>query len=77
MIQLFKNSMSSISSNLYEGNGPITFHVLQCWIILKTNLASWMEFKSGDLFVVFFIKEEKLEKTKAEKEVNVELFVVE
>ena len=36
-----------------------------------------MEFKSGDLFVVFFIKEEKLEKTKAEKEVNVELFVVE
>ena len=53
------------------------FNVLQCWIILKTNLASWMEFKSGDLFVVFFIKEEKLEKTKAEKEVNVELFVVE
>ena len=34
-----------------------------------------MELKSGDSF--FFIREEKIEKTKAQKEVNVELFVVE
>ena len=27
MIQLLKNRMSSISSNLYEGNKPITFQV--------------------------------------------------
>ena len=32
-----------------------------------------MELKSGDLF--FFIREEKMEKTKARKEVNVELFI--
>ena len=34
----WKNRMSSISSNLYDGNGPITFYVSQCWIILKKNL---------------------------------------
>ena len=35
MIQLLKNRMSSISSNLYEGNRPITYHVLKCWYFLK------------------------------------------
>ena len=30
--------MSFISSNLYEENEPITFQVLQFWIILKKNL---------------------------------------
>ena len=34
-----------------------------------------MELKSGDLF--FLNKEEKMEKTKARKEVNFELFIVE
>ena len=41
MIQLLKNRMSSISSNLYKGNKPITFHVSQCWIILKKNIVQW------------------------------------
>ena len=34
-----------------------------------------MELKSCDL--VFFVREEKMEKTKARKEVNVELFIAE
>ena len=38
MIQFLKNKMSSICYNLDEGSKPITFQVLQCWIILKKNL---------------------------------------
>ena len=45
-----KNRMSSISSNLHEGNRPVTFHVSQCWIILKKNPLQWLKLKSGDLF---------------------------
>ena len=48
IIRHLKNRMSSISSNLYEGNRPITFHVSRCWIILKKNLVQWMELKSLD-----------------------------
>ena len=47
MIQLLKNKMSSICYNLDEGSKPITFQVLQCWIILKKNLVWWNELKSG------------------------------
>ena len=54
----------------------------------EENLVYEMELKSGDLFFykTFFVEvkkireaigEEKMEKTKARKEVNVELFIVE
>ena len=74
--------MSSISSNLYEGNKPITFQVSQCWIILKKNLVLWNELKSGENKFLWKVKKsenwlEKKEKTKAQKEVNAELFVAE
>ena len=36
-----------------------------------------MKLKSGDLLFFFFIREEKVEKTKAQKEANIELFIVE
>ena len=49
-VQLLENRMSSISSNLYEGNKPITFQVSQCWIISKKNL---VEPKSGKNIKVF------------------------
>ena len=64
MMQLLKNRMSSISSNLYEENRPITFHVLECWIFMKKNLVQWMTLKLGDLF---FYKKLLWEVKKAEK----------
>ena len=52
-IQLLRNRMSSISSNLYEKNRPIKFHVSQCWIILKKNLESFSYFETFWCFVKF------------------------
>ena len=77
----------SVSSTLYEGNRPITFHVLQCWIILKKNIVQLIELNSGDLFFISFLREvkkireviwgERTEETKARKEGNFELLHVE
>ena len=52
LIQLLKNRMSSISSNLSEGKKPFAFQVSQCWIILKKNLLQWNELKSDNLFFI-------------------------
>ena len=65
--------MSSISSNLYEGNGPTTFHVLKYWIIFKKNLFNEWNL-SGEVFVGSKFKdtigEEKMENTKARNEMK-------
>ena len=82
IIQFLKNRMSCISSNLYEGNKPITFQDSQCWIIFKKNLVEWNELKSGkEGFVESkkireVIREKTMEKAKGWKEVYAKLFIV-
>ena len=66
--------------NLHEGNRPITFHVLKCWIILKKNQFNEWNLSSEFLLFYFITTERWLEKKKWRRrwnEINVELFMVE
>ena len=60
--------MSSISSNLYKGNRPITFHV---------SLSYFEEISSLINGTYEVIREGNMEKTETRKEISIELLIVE